>query len=149
MPVDDVVLRQVVLIASGYDTRAWRLRWPQETCVYEVDSAMIQSQVRNAGAWNALQRSVHTVLLQPMDAARLAPASQQKMIALGDIQPNCNRLALIGDVFNLPAVFKSLASVGFKASKPVRGGSSLCLTRRGGGQPGSLAACLLLLNLCQ
>eukprot|EP00955_Chlamydomonas_euryale_P037864 350908-Chlamydomonas_euryale.AAC.1 len=28
------------------------------------------------------------------------------MIALGDIQPNCHRLALIGDVFNLGAAFK-------------------------------------------
>lgn len=76
---------QVVIIASGFDTRAWRLRWPPGINLYEVDSAMIQSQ---------------------------------KMIALGDIQPTCNRLALIGDVFNLGTVFKSLRSVGFDAARP-------------------------------
>mmetsp|Transcript_33349 Transcript_33349/g.99318 ORF Transcript_33349/g.99318 Transcript_33349/m.99318 type:complete len:293 (-) Transcript_33349:363-1241(-) len=90
--IDETLLRwaeegitQVVVIASGFDTRAWRLRWPQGTSFYEVDSAMIQSQ---------------------------------KMIALGDIQPNCHRLALIGDVFNLGAAFKSLRSVGFDAARP-------------------------------
>ena len=40
------------------------------------------------------------------------------MIALGEVQPNCNRLALIGDTFNLPAMLKTLRSVGFDASKP-------------------------------
>jgi len=50
--VDETVLhwttggiKQVVLIGSGYDTRAWRLRWPSNTCVYEIDAAIIQSQV--------------------------------------------------------------------------------------------------------
>jgi O-methyltransferase involved in polyketide biosynthesis len=42
----------------------------------------------------------------------------QKMIALGEVQPNCSRLALIGDVFNLPTMLKSLRSVGFDATKP-------------------------------
>ena len=35
-------------------------------------------------------------------------AQAQKMIALGEVQPNCQRLALIGDTFNLPAMLKSL-----------------------------------------
>ena len=56
---------QVVILASGFDTRAWRLRWPPNVSVYEVDSAMIMNT---------------------------------KFAALGDIQPNCQRLALIGDV---------------------------------------------------
>ena len=30
-------LRQVVLVASGLDSRAYRLRWPAETTVYEID----------------------------------------------------------------------------------------------------------------
>jgi hypothetical protein len=38
-------ISQVVLIASGYDTRSWRLRWASGVSVFEVDSAMIQSQV--------------------------------------------------------------------------------------------------------
>lgn len=67
--------RQVVIPCSGFDTRSWRLRWPSGVSVFEVDSAMIQSQ---------------------------------KMIALGEVQPNCNRLALIGDEFNLPGMLKSL-----------------------------------------
>jgi methyltransferase (TIGR00027 family) len=81
-------ISQVVILASGFDTRSWRLRWPTGINVYEVDSAMIQAQ---------------------------------KMIALGDIQPNCqSRLALIGDVFSLAKVFKSLKSVGFDSSTPAR-----------------------------
>eukprot|EP00195_Chlamydomonas_chlamydogama_P004657 CAMPEP_0202920446 /NCGR_PEP_ID=MMETSP1392-20130828/76862_1 /ASSEMBLY_ACC=CAM_ASM_000868 /TAXON_ID=225041 /ORGANISM="Chlamydomonas chlamydogama, Strain SAG 11-48b" /LENGTH=255 /DNA_ID=CAMNT_0049613943 /DNA_START=380 /DNA_END=1147 /DNA_ORIENTATION=- len=78
-------INQVVILASGLDTRAWRLKWPAGVSVFEVDSAMIQAQ---------------------------------KMIALGDIAPNCNRLALIGDVFNLPAVFRSLSSLGFSSERP-------------------------------
>lgn len=30
-------LRQVVIVASGLDSRAYRLRWPAETTVYEID----------------------------------------------------------------------------------------------------------------
>ncbi len=30
-------LRQVVIVASGLDARAYRLRWPAETTVYEID----------------------------------------------------------------------------------------------------------------
>ncbi|MBV8787968.1 MAG: class I SAM-dependent methyltransferase [Mycobacterium sp.] len=30
-------LRQVVIVASGLDSRAYRLRWPVETTVYEID----------------------------------------------------------------------------------------------------------------
>lgn len=30
-------LRQVVIVASGLDSRAYRLRWPIETTVYEID----------------------------------------------------------------------------------------------------------------
>uniref|UniRef100_A0A7S0R7Q6 S-adenosyl-L-methionine-dependent methyltransferase n=1 Tax=Chlamydomonas leiostraca TaxID=1034604 RepID=A0A7S0R7Q6_9CHLO len=78
-------ISQVVILASGFDTRAWRLRWPPGVSLYEVDSAMIMNQ---------------------------------KYTALGDIQPNCHRLALIGDVFNLPQVFRSLKGLGFDASKP-------------------------------
>lgn len=41
------------------------------------------------------------------------------MIALGEVLPNCEqRKALIGDTFNLPAMLKSLRSVGFDASRP-------------------------------
>lgn len=59
------VAAQVVILACGFDTRAWRLRWPSGVCVYEVDSPMIMNQ---------------------------------KTGALGDIQPSCQRVALVGDV---------------------------------------------------
>lgn len=77
--------KQVVILASGFDTRAWRLRWPPEVSLFEVDTAMIMNT---------------------------------KFTALGDIQPNCHRLALIGDVFNMPQVFRSLHALGFDSSKP-------------------------------
>jgi methyltransferase (TIGR00027 family) len=35
--VGDVSLRQVVLLAAGYDTRAYRLMWPQGTHLYAID----------------------------------------------------------------------------------------------------------------
>jgi methyltransferase (TIGR00027 family) len=33
----DSGVRQVVILASGLDTRAYRLRWPEDTVVYEID----------------------------------------------------------------------------------------------------------------
>ena len=33
----DAGVRQVVILASGLDSRAYRLPWPAETVVYEVD----------------------------------------------------------------------------------------------------------------
>jgi methyltransferase (TIGR00027 family) len=30
-------IRQVVILAAGLDSRAYRLRWPQGTVIYEVD----------------------------------------------------------------------------------------------------------------
>lgn len=79
-------ITQVVILASGFDTRAWRLRWPPGVQLYEIDSAMIMNT---------------------------------KFTALGDIETsNCHRLALIGDVFNLPGVFQSLKGLGFKTDQP-------------------------------
>jgi methyltransferase (TIGR00027 family) len=33
----DVPLKQVVLVAAGFDTRAYRLPWAEGTCLYEID----------------------------------------------------------------------------------------------------------------
>ncbi|GFH22886.1 uncharacterized protein HaLaN_20414, partial [Haematococcus lacustris] len=41
-----------------------------------------------------------------------------KYTALGEIAPNCHRLALIGDVFNMPQVFRSLQALGFDRTQP-------------------------------
>lgn len=35
----DAGVRQVVILASGLDSRAWRLPWPDGTVVYELDPA--------------------------------------------------------------------------------------------------------------
>jgi methyltransferase (TIGR00027 family) len=37
----DAGVRQVVILASGLDSRAYRLRWPAETVVYEVDQPQV------------------------------------------------------------------------------------------------------------
>jgi methyltransferase (TIGR00027 family) len=37
----DAGVRQVVILASGLDSRAYRLRWPAETVVYEVDQPRV------------------------------------------------------------------------------------------------------------
>lgn len=40
----DAGVRQVVILASGLDSRAWRLPWPDGTVVYELDQP---------GCWNS------------------------------------------------------------------------------------------------
>lgn len=34
-------IRQVVLVAAGMDARAFRLRWPEDAVVYEVDHSAL------------------------------------------------------------------------------------------------------------
>jgi methyltransferase (TIGR00027 family) len=34
-------IRQAVILGSGLDARAWRLRWPDGTTVYEIDQAKV------------------------------------------------------------------------------------------------------------
>ena len=34
-------IRQVVILASGLDSRSWRLAWPDGTTVYELDQAKV------------------------------------------------------------------------------------------------------------
>ncbi|AWG62655.1 SAM-dependent methyltransferase [Mycobacteroides abscessus subsp. abscessus] len=38
----DTGVRQIVLLASGLDCRAYRLQWPAETEVYELDQPLVQ-----------------------------------------------------------------------------------------------------------
>jgi methyltransferase (TIGR00027 family) len=37
----DTGIRQIVILASGLDSRAWRLPWPDETTVYELDQPKV------------------------------------------------------------------------------------------------------------
>jgi methyltransferase (TIGR00027 family) len=39
--MSDTSLRQVVLLAAGYDTRAYRLAWPEGTRLYEIDQPAV------------------------------------------------------------------------------------------------------------
>jgi methyltransferase (TIGR00027 family) len=47
-------IRQVVILASGLDSRSWRLSWPDGTTVYELDQAKVlefkSSTLHNQGA---------------------------------------------------------------------------------------------------
>ena len=47
-------IRQVVILASGLDSRSWRLPWPDGTTVYELDQAKVlefkSSTLQNHGA---------------------------------------------------------------------------------------------------
>jgi methyltransferase (TIGR00027 family) len=53
-------IRQVVLVAAGLDTRAYRLRWPLGTVVYELDQPQVlgykQTVLDQAGATPACER---------------------------------------------------------------------------------------------
>ncbi|WP_035794603.1 class I SAM-dependent methyltransferase [Kitasatospora mediocidica] len=53
----DTGIRQIVLIAAGMDTRAFRLEWPSGVTVYEVDhSALVAEKRRRLGVLNAEPR---------------------------------------------------------------------------------------------
>lgn len=39
--VRDYAVRQVVLLACGLDTRAFRLEWPEDTCFFELDQPAV------------------------------------------------------------------------------------------------------------
>ena len=51
----DASLRQVVLLAAGYDTRAYRLAWPEGTRLYEID------QLGGAGAQRGASQATRSV----------------------------------------------------------------------------------------
>jgi methyltransferase (TIGR00027 family) len=55
-------IRQVVLMAAGLDTRAFRLDWPAGTCLFELDQPEVlqykQEVLRLAGAQPACQRQL-------------------------------------------------------------------------------------------
>ena len=82
-------IRQVVLLAAGLDTRAFRLAWPASTHLFEVDKAAVlhdKAQVlAAAGAQPACTRTViEADLTAPWTASLLAAgfAAQQAAIWL-------------------------------------------------------------------
>jgi methyltransferase (TIGR00027 family) len=60
--VGDASLRQVVLLAAGYDTRAYRLEWPEGTRLYEIDQPAVLARkeglLQRAGATPRCERVV-------------------------------------------------------------------------------------------
>jgi len=69
-------VRQVVIVAAGMDTRAFRLAWPQETHLFELDLPQIFERKEHfvAGAVPACRRQVVGVDLN--DASWLDPLQQ-------------------------------------------------------------------------
>ncbi len=81
-------IRQVVLLAAGLDTRAYRLAWPQETTVYEVD-----------------QPAVMAYKDQVLAAAGAQPACLRRPIAADLTEPWQDRLLAAGYARSEPACF--------------------------------------------
>ena len=72
----DEAIRQVVLVAAGLDTRAFRLTWPAQTHIFELDKAAVLAHksavLEQAGAFAACARTVIGADLTEPWAARLA-----------------------------------------------------------------------------
>ena len=70
-------IRQIVLMAAGLDTRAFRLSWPDQTRIYELDQAPVlkhKAQIlRSAGALPTCARqTIEADLTDPWQAALIA-----------------------------------------------------------------------------
>ncbi len=55
-------IRQVVLLAAGFDTRAFRLKWPAGVCVFEMDQPSVmdykESVLQSLGATAVCERLI-------------------------------------------------------------------------------------------
>lgn len=93
----DEAVRQVVLMAAGLDTRAFRLPWPDGLQFFELDQAAIlayKEQVMQAAAHPACQR--HTI------AADLTAVWEPDLIAAGFDVTRPSVWLLEGFLFYLP-----------------------------------------------
>lgn len=79
-------LRQVVLLAAGLDTRAYRLPWPQGTAVYEIDRSPV------------LRHKEHV-----LSAAGATPSCERHAIEADITEPWFGRLAAAGFSCDEPA----------------------------------------------
>lgn len=70
-------VRQVVILASGLDARAWRLPWPDGTTVYELDRSKVlefkSTTLRNRGA-----QPTSNLVSVPVDLRQDWPATLQE-----------------------------------------------------------------------
>lgn len=67
-------IRQVVILASGLDARAYRLPWPEDTSVYEIDQPQVISfKTATLARLDAEPRATHRVV--PIDLRNDWPAA--------------------------------------------------------------------------
>jgi methyltransferase (TIGR00027 family) len=91
-------IRQVVLMAAGLDTRAFRLDWPAGTCLFELDQPEVlqykEGVLRAAGARPACQRC--------LIEADLTSSWEEKLVGSGFDAKLPSAWLLEGFLFYLP-----------------------------------------------
>jgi methyltransferase (TIGR00027 family) len=70
-------VRQVVILAAGLDSRAWRLPWPDGTTVYELDQPQVLEFKSSTLAENGAQPTCELVSV-PVDLRHDWPAALQQ-----------------------------------------------------------------------
>jgi methyltransferase (TIGR00027 family) len=73
----DAGIRQVVILASGLDSRAWRLPWPDDTTVYELDQPKVL-QFKSATLQSHGARPMSTQVDVPIDLRLDWPKALQR-----------------------------------------------------------------------
>ncbi len=73
----DAGIRQVVILASGLDSRAWRLPWPDDTTVYELDQPKVL-QFKSATLQSHSARPMSTQVDVPIDLRQDWPKALQR-----------------------------------------------------------------------
>jgi methyltransferase (TIGR00027 family) len=73
----DAGIRQVVILASGLDSRAWRLPWPDDTTVYELDQPKVL-QFKSATLQSHGARPMSTQVDVPIDLRQDWPKALQR-----------------------------------------------------------------------
>ncbi len=66
-------IRQVVILASGLDSRAYRLEWPAGTTVFEIDQPKVLEYKGSVLAEHGVQRRPRTVMRWPSTSATIGP----------------------------------------------------------------------------
>ncbi|WIA44585.1 hypothetical protein OEZ86_007308 [Tetradesmus obliquus] len=104
-------IRQILLLGSGTDTRAWRLPWPPGFKVFEVDSPAVlafKARVLSAAAAAATA------------AGDEQQQQQQQQQAAGHPQLQCEqRVEVAADASQPEEMWASLVSSGLDAAQPV------------------------------
>lgn len=103
--------RQMVLLGAGMDTRAWRLQWPPQFTVFEVDTQQVldfkHSMLRQDS--NADQQHV---VQQPGQ-------QQQHSVAAGLPPLSCDhRVAVVADASEAEELWTRLVAAGLSADTP-------------------------------